>query len=117
MSPSKLLKEINEHLVIATTKWSNLNPGNAAVGPRREDELCRAYSRDVHRFHDTQDSAWAIIDRSQAPVVKVSYFGDKLAALFPKPKGSKRSFLRAMFSSLFGEPVSVPRHLVISYFN
>jgi len=101
MDPPRL-KEINNHLVIVTTKWNNLNPMNANIGTRREDELCRFYACEVHRFHDTQDSAWSIIDRANAPIANVSDLGDKLSALLPKlmsQHSSSRQFFPSPFES------------------
>ncbi|GLB39712.1 hypothetical protein LshimejAT787_0702220 [Lyophyllum shimeji] len=72
MNPRKLLNVMDAHLVIATTKWSNLR--NVAIGHRREAELSTAYSREVLRFHDTQESAWAIVDGSQPPINSFDIF-------------------------------------------
>ncbi|KAG6915138.1 hypothetical protein DXG01_013077, partial [Tephrocybe rancida] len=61
MSPMKLVKStIGANLVVASTKWSLLR--NETVGFERQSDLEKLCSCKVHRFSDTTESAWDIVN-------------------------------------------------------
>jgi len=95
MKTARLIDEtLNAHLVIATTKWGD----RASVEETWERALSEAYPCKVHRFLNTQDSAWAIAySSSRSPLVKLSDFSNKLAAV-QLPAQMIRGFFRGLFS-------------------
>jgi len=48
-------------IVLGTTKWANVKP---EVGEQREEELTAVYGKElkVHRFQNSQESAWEMVN-------------------------------------------------------
>ncbi|KAG6917338.1 hypothetical protein DXG01_002909 [Tephrocybe rancida] len=105
MSPMKLVTAgIGTNIVVASTKWSCLK--NEQIGARREPELHKLCSRTVHRFKDSTQAAWDIVDGGlNSPVVTTVEFANKLDAVLPQARKTRKQGRRwfAMFANLFSK--------------